>query len=136
MEACCAVLATEDRKSDGAPMSPEWGKVGNVPLPLLNGLKLEVEEIEGSMLKLQTERIGQYRDDTAGQARRSVTVVWEAVILRLRCVRGRKGMGGRGLDSSRDTLLRVEQLAKVLGHARHVEDTRRRWPEAIGHPVL
>jgi hypothetical protein len=47
MEACCAALATEDRKSGGALVSSEWGKVGNVPLPLLDGLKQEVEEIEG-----------------------------------------------------------------------------------------
>jgi hypothetical protein len=32
-------------------------------------------------------------------------------------------MDGRGLDGSRDTLLRVGQLAKVLGHAQRVEDT-------------
>jgi hypothetical protein len=36
-----------------------------------------------------------------------------------------EGMDGRGLDGSRDTLLRVEQLAKVLGRTRRVEDTRR-----------
>jgi hypothetical protein len=24
----------------------------------------------------------------------------------------------------------------VPGHARRVEDTRRRWPVAVGHPVL
>jgi hypothetical protein len=47
MEACCAALPMEDRKSGGAPVSSEWGKVGNVPLPLLDGLKQEVEEIEG-----------------------------------------------------------------------------------------
>jgi hypothetical protein len=66
MEVCCAALATEDRKSGGAPVSSEWGKVGNVSLPLLDGLKQEVEEIEGSVLKLRTERIGQCRDDMAG----------------------------------------------------------------------
>jgi hypothetical protein len=33
-----------------------------------------------------------------------------------------EGMDGRGLDGIRDTLLRVEQLAKVPGHARRVED--------------
>jgi hypothetical protein len=136
MEACCAALAMEDRKSGSTPMSPEWGKVGNVPLPLLDGLKQEVEEIEGSVLKLRTERIGQCHDDTAGRARQSVTVVREAAFFRLRCARGRKGMGGRGLDSSRDTLLRVEQLAKVPGRARRMEDMRWRWPEAVGHLVL
>jgi hypothetical protein len=36
-----------------------------------------------------------------------------------------EGMDGRGLDGNRDTLLRVGQLAKVPGHARRVEDTRR-----------
>jgi hypothetical protein len=66
MEACCAVLDTEDRKSGGAPVSSEWGKVSNVPLPLLDGLKQEVEEIEGSVLKLRTERIGECHDDMAG----------------------------------------------------------------------
>jgi hypothetical protein len=55
MEACCATLATEDRKSDGALVSSEWGTVGNVPLPLLDGLKQEVEEIEGSLVELWME---------------------------------------------------------------------------------
>jgi hypothetical protein len=41
------VLAMEDRKSGGAPVSSEWEKVDNVPLPLLDGLKQEVKEIEG-----------------------------------------------------------------------------------------
>jgi hypothetical protein len=36
-----------------------------------------------------------------------------------------EGMDGRGLDGSRDTLLCVEQLAKVIGRARRVKDTRR-----------
>jgi hypothetical protein len=62
----------------------------------------------------------------------------EARFLRFGDDRGKKeeGMDGRGLDGNRDTLLRVEQLAKVPGRARRVEDTRRRWPEAVGHPVL
>jgi hypothetical protein len=47
-----------------------------------------------------------------------------------------EGMDGQGMDDSRDTLLRVGQLAKVPGRAPRVEDTRRRWPEAVGHPVL
>jgi hypothetical protein len=34
-----AALATEDRKSDGALVSSEWGKVGNVPLPPRDWLK-------------------------------------------------------------------------------------------------
>jgi hypothetical protein len=33
MEECGVVLATEDRKSGGAPVSSELGKVGNAPLP-------------------------------------------------------------------------------------------------------
>jgi hypothetical protein len=33
MEECGAVLATEDCKSGGAPVSTERGKVGNAPLP-------------------------------------------------------------------------------------------------------
>jgi hypothetical protein len=56
-------------------------------------------------------------------------------IFRLKRARGRKGMEGQGLDGSRDTL-RVEQLAKMLGHAWCVEDTRRRCPEAFSHTVL
>jgi hypothetical protein len=52
MEACCAKLATEDRKSGGAPVSSEWGKVGNVPLPLLDGFKQEVEEVEEDTAEL------------------------------------------------------------------------------------
>jgi hypothetical protein len=47
-----------------------------------------------------------------------------------------EGMDVRGLDGSRDTLLCVGQLAKVPCRAWCVEDTRRRWPETIGHPVL
>jgi hypothetical protein len=48
----------------------------------------------------------------------------------------RGGNGWRGLDGSRDTLLCARQLAKAPGHAQRVEDTRRRWPETVGHPVL
>jgi hypothetical protein len=55
MEACYAALATEDRKSGGAPVSSEWGKVGNVPLPPLDGLKQEVEEVEGPKAEPWTE---------------------------------------------------------------------------------
>jgi hypothetical protein len=85
MEACCAKLATEDRKSGGAPVSLEWGKVGNVPLPLLDGFKQEVEEIEGSVLRLRTKGIGQCHDDTARRALRSVMTVREVAFFRLRC---------------------------------------------------
>jgi hypothetical protein len=44
----------------------------------------------------------------------------------LELARQRKGMGVRGLDDSGDAPLRVEQLAKMPGHARCVEDMRRR----------
>jgi hypothetical protein len=86
-----------------------------------------VEEVEGSVLKLWTEEIGQCHDDTARRARRSVTAGRETAFS-ASSARGRKGMEGQGLDGSRDTPLHVEQLAKMPGHAQHVEDTRRRWP--------
>jgi hypothetical protein len=54
MEACCAALATEDRKSGGAPESSRWGKVGNVTLPRLVELKEEVEEMVVSLAELWT----------------------------------------------------------------------------------
>jgi hypothetical protein len=40
------------------------------PLPRLGLLDQMVEEIEGSVLKLRMEGIGQCRDDTADRARR------------------------------------------------------------------
>jgi hypothetical protein len=52
MEACCEALATEDRKSGGAPVSSRWGKVGNVTIPRLTELKEEVEEMVVSLAEL------------------------------------------------------------------------------------
>jgi hypothetical protein len=52
MEACCEALATEDRKSGGAPVSSGWGKVGNVTIPRLAELKEEVEEMVVSLAEL------------------------------------------------------------------------------------
>jgi hypothetical protein len=52
MEACYAALATEDRKSGGAPVSSGWGKVDNVTIPRLAELKEEVEETVVSPAKL------------------------------------------------------------------------------------
>jgi hypothetical protein len=44
----------------------------NRPLPWLGLLDKGVEEVEGSVLKLWTEKFGQCHDDTAGQGRQSV----------------------------------------------------------------
>jgi hypothetical protein len=44
----------------------------NRPLPWLGLLHKGVEEVEGSVLKLWTEEVGQCHDDTVGQACRSV----------------------------------------------------------------
>jgi hypothetical protein len=48
----------------------------------------------------------------------------------------REGMSARALDDSGDAPLHVEQLVKTPGRARHVEDTRRRWPEMVDHHEL
>jgi hypothetical protein len=63
VEACCAALATEDRKSGGAPVSSRWGKVVNVTLPQLDELKEEVEEMVVSLAELWTRSGWLQRDD-------------------------------------------------------------------------
>jgi hypothetical protein len=49
---------------------------------------------------------------------------------------GREGNGRARSGRQLGHLLRVEQLAKAPGHARRMEDTRRRRPATVGHPTL
>jgi hypothetical protein len=72
MEACCAALATEDRKSGGASVSSGWGKVSNVTLPRLDEVKEEVEEMLVSLAELWMGSGWLQRDDELTRGWRSL----------------------------------------------------------------
>jgi hypothetical protein len=94
MEACCAALATEDRKSGGAPVSSGWGKVSNVTIPRLAKLKEEVEEMVVSLAKLVVGLETRWR---CGDARERVgAAAAMAAPFSPLCRREREGGGGNG----------------------------------------